>query len=193
MRTELEVKFYPVEKNKVRNDLKGIGATLTKDEVKMRRVVYSHHKNPKIRGTYARIRDEGGVVRVSLKVNAAADGIIADQKELDFTVDSFDAAKEFFDRVGLVTTGYQENFRETWNYLGSEIVIDTWPSLEPYIEIESPTEEELQEIATRLGFVWANKILVSTDELYARKYALTKEQALEKMEILTFEDNQFNT
>ncbi len=86
---------------------------------------------------------------------------------------------------------YQENLRETWKYRNSEIVIDSWPGLEPYAEIESPNESELRQIVQELDLPWHEKCIGSTDDLYARVYGITKDAALKMLEICTFEQNPF--
>src|SRR3989344_5617999 len=49
---------------------------------------------------------------------------------------------------------YQETKREKWTMGNSEITIDTWPWIPTFLEIESPTEEEVKSIAKKLGFDW---------------------------------------
>lgn len=128
---------------------------------------------------------------MSLKINATAAGAITDQQELDFEVSDFNKAKEFFKFIGLVASAYQENLRETWRYKNSEVVIDTWPCLDPYIEIESPTQEELESAALDLELNWEEKYIVSTDELYAQKYNISKKEALIRISHCTFIIHQY--
>lgn len=187
MKQELEAKFLDIQKDDMRNRLRLLGAHLIQPEILMRRVVYDKRTNPQIQGTYVRVRDEGDKVRVSLKVNATSSGKVSDQKELDYIVSSFDSAKELFDSIGLIANAYQENLRETWHYKNSEIVVDTWPGLEPYMEIESPNEVELKNIVGELKLDWNSKEIVSTDELYAQKYKVTKDEALRKIAHCTFD------
>lgn len=187
MNIEIEAKFFIESKELIRSQLKKLGAQCIQPELLMRRVVYDKHDNPQIQGTYIRIRDEGNKIRVSLKINAQSSGAISDQQELDFEVSDFDNAKEFFNAIGLTLSAYQENLRETWKYKNNEVVIDTWPCLDPYIEIESHTEEELKSAARDLGLHWEEKQIVSTDELYAQKFNVTKREALEKISYCTFQ------
>jgi len=186
MKTELEVKFFPIKKNVIRKLLKTLGARLKQPETLIKRIVYDKRTNPQIQATYLRVRDEGENVRVSLKINATKYGKISDQKELDYIVSNFNDAKRLFDSIGLISNAYQENYRETWCFKNSEIVIDTWPSLDSYLEIESPNKEELKEIVKKLDLKWKEKKIVSVDELYAQKYTLTKEQALQAISYCTF-------
>jgi len=48
----------------------------------------------------------------------------------------------------------QESKRETWKSGACEVVLDEWPWLDPYIEIEATTESEVKDVAQRLGLNW---------------------------------------
>lgn len=190
---EIEAKFYPVDKEAFRKNLLQIGAECIQPETRMRRVIYNKEENPALRGTYLRVRDEGNTTRISVKVTAEIGGNISDQKEVDVETADFDKAKLLIDAIGCVATKYQENLRETWRFRNSEIVIDTWPGLKPYTEIESPTEQELREVAALLSLEWAEKCIGSTDDLYAQVYNISKATALEMMKVCTFESNEFDS
>lgn len=191
MKTEYEAKFYPVDKKEITERLENSGATLLQAEVKTIIAVFNKQANPQISAHYIRVRDEGDVIRMSAKIHAAQDGNVSDQKEADTVVQNFDSTIQILECVGLKRSGYQEKKRETWNLNGAEVVIDTWPGLEIYIEIEAESEEKVQQIAELLGFQWDNRIITSVVEIYVQKYNLSGEEVLEIMANLTFENNPF--
>lgn len=191
MKTEFEVKFYPVDKDDVVTKLKANDAELVQPEVKTIIAAYNKQANPQIDGHYVRVRDEGDKIRLSIKIHAAKDGSVSDQKEIDTIVSDFDATVEILERSGLKRSGYQEKKRETWKLGTSEIVIDTWPGLETYIEIEDESEEAVRATADKLGFDWEGKIITSVVEIYMEKYGLTGEKVLELMGNTTFANNPF--
>lgn len=188
---EIEAKFYPVSPETLRGRLRELGAMCEQTETSMRRVIYGKESNPNINGTYLRVRDEGNVVRISLKVTASPGGNISDQREVDIETHDFERAKMLLDAIGCVATKYQENMRETWRLGASEVVIDTWPGLQPYAEIESPSEAELRASTDALNLPWEEKFIGSTDDLYAREYGISKEEALRLLNMCTFEKNPF--
>ena len=49
---------------------------------------------------------------------------------------------------------FQESKRETWTFRDCEIVLDEWPWLKPYIEIEGPDSQTLQHVSLLLGLDW---------------------------------------
>src|SRR5690606_26156180 len=65
---------------------------------------------------------------------------------------------------------YQESRRETWRLGEVEVVIDEWPWIPPYIEIEGETEAEVQSAADQLGFEWSTAMFGGVDIIYNLKY-----------------------
>lgn len=191
METEFEAKFYPVNKDEYRRKLQSIGAVLKIPERKMRRIIADHHANKNLLCDYIRVRDEGNLIRLSAKVHAKPDGKVSDQKEADTEVKDFDETKEILEYAGLSFDKYQESLREEWEYQNATITIDTWPCLETYSEIEAGSEDEVKEIAEKLGLSWEDKLLLTLDELCSKVYGISQEESLEKIKNVTFEDDPF--
>lgn len=191
MEIEFEAKFYPVNKDEYRKKLLSIGAKLTIPERKMRRLIADHHDNIGLKCDYIRVRDEGNLVRLSAKVHAKDGGSVGDQKEADVTVANFDKTKEILEFAGLKFDKYQESLREEWEYDGANITIDTWPCTDTYSEIEASSEEQVKEIAGKLGLDWEGKLLLALDELCSKIYGISQEESLKKIRNVTFENNPF--
>lgn len=192
METEFEAKFYPVDKEKIRKLLKKIGAKLVKPERKMKRAIADNQVYPNLKCDYLRVRDKGdGDIEFSIKICARQDGKVTDQKELCLKVDDFGKMTEAMEFLGYRPNKYQETLRETWNLGDAEIVIDTWPGLKPYIEIEAKSESEVKAIAKKLGFRWEKKLITSVVELFAKAYNLSPDEVLRKLDYITFEKIPF--
>lgn len=191
MEIEYEAKFYPIDKEEIRNKLESIGAKLIVPERIMRRTMFGNESNPNMKCNYIRVRDEGDKITFSAKVHADSDGVIKDQKETVVVVDNFENAVKILEIAGLNLDMYQESLRETWMFEEAEIVIDTWPGLEPYVEIEANSEEKVKNIAKQLGFEWDSKIITAISYVYADVYDLTTEEVLGKIANITFEENPF--
>ena len=189
--TEFEAKFYPVNKEEYRKKLLAIGAKLVTPERKMKRSVVDSVHNKSLKCDYIRVRDEGNSIRISAKIHARPNGKVSDQKELDITVSDYDKSVEIFKLMGFTIDRYQETLRETWSYKNAEIVIDTWPGLSTYSEIEASSEAEVKEIAEELGFNWENKIITGVAYVYSKVYGIPVEEAIEKVSFVTFENNPF--
>lgn len=95
---------------------------------------------------------------------------IEDQKEICLTVDSFEQAEALLAALGCRRKAYQETKRELWTLDGVEIMIDEWPFLDPFVEIEGTSEEAVKSVAEKLGFDYAQAIFGAVDVVYMRKY-----------------------
>lgn len=193
MQTEFEAKFYPLPKNKelFREQLKTLGAVLKVRERKMRRVLFGKELNPSIHADYIRVRDEGDKITLSAKVHATEDGNLSDQKETCLIINSFDDAKSLLEITGLIASNYQENLRESWEFDGAQIEIDTWPGLETYMEIEAETEEKVKKTAELLGCDWEARIITSVKEIYAKKYNISLSEVRKHLAHITFDHCTF--
>ncbi len=194
MKTEYEATFLHIEKDLLRQKLKELGATLVRSEYKQRRVNFD--LQPLGRGfwEWARVRDEGDKITMAYK-SIPAESSIDQQKEIEFAVSDFDAGIEFLKTLGARMTNYSETLRERWELGGVEIDIDTWPHLEPYLEIEGDGEEKVKMVATSLGFAWSDAQFCGAGKIYEMVYGVHPDKlSQEKVVRLTFEDpNPFNT
>ena len=62
--------------------------------------------------------------------------------------------------------GYQENKCQEYDLGGVQVVIDRWPKLKPYVEIEANSVAEVVKTAALLGFTESDLITKSTSDLY---------------------------
>lgn len=189
--TEFESKFFPVNKEGFRKKLKKLGAVLKIPERKMKRIVADRRANPQLKHGYIRVRDEGNLIRLSVKEMAKESGSLSDQKEADIIVSDFDKTVQIIESCGIKFNRFQETLREEWEFKGAQVTIDTWPFLDSFCEVESDSEEKVKEIAEKIGFDWNKKIITATPEIYARVYKLNIEEVLDKVSNITFKKNPF--
>jgi len=174
MYTEFEATFPKINKSAFRVKLKSVGAKLVRKEYLQRRVVFKLPTGHEINGGWARVRDEGNKITMSLKV---VDGNkIENQKEIQVVVDNFESAVDFLVTTGFRKKAYQETKREVWQLDNVEITIDEWPFLEPFVEIEGKSEEEVKNVALLLGFDYSNAVFGAVDVLYSEKYNISTDR-----------------
>ena len=184
MDIEFEATFPDVNKNDVREVLKKVGAELIRAEFIQRRVVFNLPSGHEIKGGWMRVRDEGDITTMSLKV---VDGNkIENQKEVYLEINDFNAAELLLTRIGCERKAYQESKRELWKLDGIDITIDEWPFLEPYVEIEGTSEEDVIKTSQKLGFNYADALFCSVDTLYKRKYGLSEDIINNHTPVITF-------
>ncbi len=171
MNPEIEVKFVDVAIDDVRARLEQAGAVLEYPMRDMRRALIEepHHAAER---SFIRIRDEGDKTTLCFKRRTLPDAetTIDSVHELETTVGDFDTTVQIFAEAGWHYTTYQESRRETWHLGDTEVVIDEWPWIQPYIEIEGSSEAAVQEAAAQLGFDWTDAVFGSVDVIYQRDY-----------------------
>lgn len=175
MQVEIEAKFLDVNADILREKLKSIGAKQVHAEQAMRRVVldYPDSRLEKI-GGWVRVRDEGDKVTFSYK--QLNDRTLHGTKEIETTVGDFQKAVDLLKAIGLEQKAYQETRREKWELGSSEITIDTWPWIPTFVELEASSEEELRELAEKLGLDWSAALHGSVETAYQKYYDFTENE-----------------
>jgi adenylate cyclase class 2 len=172
MSIEYEATFLNIDKNEIRQRLKRVGAELIKPEFLQKRFVFNL---PGKQGTasWLRVRDEADKITMSLK--SIEGNKIEDQKEINLTIDSFDRGVELLEAIGCQRKSYQETKRELWKLDGVEICLDEWPFLEPFVEVEGQSEEEVKAVSQKLGFDYSKALFCAVGLIYSQKYNLPVE------------------
>lgn len=168
MKTEIEVKFCKVDIDDTRARLQKAGANCVQPMRLMRRQVFHLVGPDKNDYAYLRVRDEGDKTTMTYK--QFADQSLHGASEAEVVVSDFAATCEILLQSGLQLKSYQETKRETWQVDGVEIVIDLWPWLEPFIEIEGPSEDAVKQTAAKLGFDWSQAVFGSCTAAYRLSY-----------------------
>ena len=181
MQNEIEAQFLDINKDEIRSKLQSIGATCTKPEILMKRVVFgvSNHE-------FIRVRDEGDKIVMTYK-NVSDDKDILGTKEVNVIVDDYDNAVLLMKGTKLRAKAHQETLREIWNYQDVEICIDTWPWIPTFIEIEGPTEESVWSTAKKLGLKKSSAKFGSVDSTYNHYYGVDCDIVNAKTPVITFE------
>ncbi len=171
---EIEVKFLNINKDELEKKLTDIGAQKAGEYFYRRRVFdYPDYRLNSV-GAWLRLRDEGDKVTMSFKQRlgmTSHDGSSNDggMQEIEVVVSDFDKTAELILALGFIEKFYQENKRTRWVKDGVEFDIDTWPELEPYLEIEAPSWEKVDEAIKLLRLNPGDKKVFSTHQIYKLK------------------------
>lgn len=184
MQTEFEAKFPKIAKDEIREKLKGLGAELVFAERKFIRMTFD---TPELRAknAWVRLRDEGDKITMTFKIvedEKSASGM----KEVEFVISDIKSAKSLLEQLGLKHKGYEENLREEWKLGEVLFEIDTWPLIDPYLEIEAPSEEIVKNYFEILQLDYSKAYFGSADILYRDMYGI---EILGRKQ-LTFEDKE---
>lgn len=161
MSIEKEAKILNINTGKVRHTLRRLGATHI-GSYNFRRYVFD--TIPAKKSSWLRLRTNGEIATLAFKkiVDKSIDGT----HEWEVEVSDFDTTLAILQGAGLLSKGYQENKREEYEIEGAYISIDTWPLLNPYIEIEAKSSTHVVELAGRMGFSGHDLVSLNTIELY---------------------------
>ena len=174
MEIEYEAVFTNIELESFRAVLNSAGAELARAEYMQTRSSFNLPESVLTQKGWARVRDEGDKITMSVK-SIEGEGIES-QKESCVTVDSFKQAESLLTQLGCDKKAYQETKRELWMLDGVEVTIDTWPFLEPFVEVEGSSEAVVKAVAEKLGFEWATAKFCAVDTLYSEKYDISTDQ-----------------
>ena len=180
MKKEIEATFLSVDKDSMRAKLKKAGFDLETPEYMMRRKTFDFFSVPR-RKKWGRVRQESD--KVTMTVKEIRGSGINDTYEIELVVNDFDAATAFFEACDIHAKAFQENMREVWTRDGVEVTIDTWPGLNPFVEIEGIDEKTVREVSNELGFDFGKAVFGSIDLVYEKETGIPAETIIRLPEI----------
>lgn len=163
MPIEHEAKILGADHQVLESDILGLGGTKVAERL-MRRYVYDIEPGDTTR--WVRLRDTGTEVTLATKW-IEHDGIDGTH-ETEVSVSGFEATNTLLNTLGFIAKAYQENRRVSYRLEGTEIELDTWPMIPPYMEIEAKSQGEVVRVAEMLGFDEADLTGENTTKIYAR-------------------------
>lgn len=187
MKTEIEAKFLNVDFDEIRAKLTDLGATLEHPMRLMRRAIIDLPNPSPQSFAFLRVRDEGDKVTMTYK-QFDDENLATGTQEIEVTVDEFEATLKLLEKSGLKYKSLQETKRETWRLGDVEVVLDLWPWLNPYIEIEGYSEQHVKAVAGQLGFEWQNAVFGAVPQAYEKQYPNGKPRELINIPRVAFDE-----
>lgn len=186
MHTEYEITFPNISHELVREKIQNLSWVCTKLSTLMRRVVFSHPTD--IHG-YLRVRDEWWKITTTYKYISDDVSHIESVKEIECIVSDFDAIRDIYLAMWLRQKAYQESRREIWK-IGDEVefMLDEWPWIHPFIEIEGVDESTVRKYVELLGFDYTEWLFGTVDQIYLRELGIPCRILNEETPIITFEN-----
>jgi len=181
MKKEIEATYLSVNKEDVRKKLGATGFVLQTPEYMMRRKTFDFPNPKEGQKKWGRVRQEAN--KVTMTVKEIRGSGINDTYEVEIVVNDFDTASDFFEACGIPAKAFQENLREVWIRNDVEITIDTWPSLNPFVEVEAETEEVVRKVSEELGFNFDEAVFGSIDIVYEKEIGIPAETIIKLPEI----------
>jgi adenylate cyclase class 2 len=168
MKTEFEAKVIKIDKDEIRTKLKDLGASLVFKERLFSRYTFS---NPDLdsKKSWLRLRDEGDKVTLALKCVSDKNSI-SGMSEVSVSVDNIENTLSLVKQLGYKQNSFQQNYREEWRLGDVVFDIDTWPMVDPFLEIEGPNQDSVKGYFQKLGFDFNNAVFGSSDIIYKDFY-----------------------
>lgn len=182
MKTEIEAKWTDVDHNRFREVIKNAGAKLITPMRQMVRQTFDDKDGTLSKiGGWVRLRDEGDKITLCYKQlnSRELDGT----KEICLEVDDYKTTLDFLKAIGLKQKSIQETRRETWELDGAEIVLDEWPWVPTFIEIEADDEDHMKKIVNKLGLNMDDALYGSVEPVYQQHYNATEDEICSWSEI----------
>lgn len=185
MKNEIEATFLSIDKDATQTKLKNAGFQLKIPEYMMRRKTFDFSKVDPGKNKWGRVRQEYNKVTMTIKEVRGLG--INDTYEVELIVNNFNTATEFFEACNIFPKSFQENMREVWVRDSIEATIDTWPGLNPFIEIEGANEELVKKASNDLDFNFEKAVFGSIDLVYEKEIGISAKKIIALPEI-TFEN-----
>lgn len=170
MQTEIEVKFLNVNHEEIRGKLTSLDGKCIQPMRMMRRVVidFPDRRMQAKQDGWIRIRDEGD--KVTLTYKQTTEHEFGGAKEIEVVVSDYQKTIGIFQAAGMIIHTDQETKRETWRVDSVDVVLDEWPWLDPYIEVEGTSKKAVKDVSNKLGFDWKDAVFGSVTTAYRAQY-----------------------
>lgn len=167
---EIEIKILGINPQEISQKLIDFGAH--KEFSGLIKVKY-FDKDSEIRdrGDLLRVREfEGSHTEVTYKTNKRKEDGFKIYDEYELASPEFEEACLFFESLGYSQSCYYEKRRTVFSLPEAEIVIDEYPQLKPFMEIEAPDPKTIEDLITKLGLEDFEKSSHTINELLKEKY-----------------------
>jgi predicted adenylyl cyclase CyaB len=173
MSKEIELRFFSFDRKILNEKIKELGGV--KKGMYHFKVVNFFPPAPY---NTLRVRDEGHRITFTIKEKQKQ---IGDTRSYDIenevNISNYAEMRIMLNKIGFKENYSLEKIREIYDIGESELVFDHYPGLPSFIEIESTSEEELFDLAKKLGLILGEKQMDAGD-LYLEIYGITKDRPI---------------
>ena len=168
---EIEVKILGIDVNHVRAKLADLGAEKTFDGLLKVRYFDTPDGEIRKKGDLLRVREyEGEKVEITHKTNKRVENGLKIYDEQNVQAEDFEEATEMFKELGFEVTTYYEKKRAVFKLEGAEIVIDEYPKIPPFVEIEAENEDLIEKLIEKLELTENERSSQTINGLLKEKY-----------------------
>lgn len=164
---ELEIKLYVASLEPVVRELESLGARLTHSRKLETNLRFDTPERDLSRSYQALRLRHYEVDKVTYKgPSEYVEGVRA-RREIEFSVDNFDAVRALLESLGYQVFFIYEKYRAAYQVNGVEVSVDELP-YGNFIEIEGKDAGAIRDVAERLGLDWEARIPDSYTALFEK-------------------------
>jgi adenylate cyclase class 2 len=173
MQQEIEATFLDCDHEAMRRKLQQLGAVIEQPKYLMKRAIYDYADlRLDKQAAWIRVREEADKTTMGFKQRQSE--TIEGMREIEFTISDYDKACDFLEAIGLTPKAVQESKRETWRLGECQIMLDEWPWIPTYVEVEAPSEATVRDVSAQLGLDYSQAVFDSTDAIYQHYFDVTR-------------------
>lgn len=180
---EFEAKFTGFTLTSARDLLAKHGYSCTSPERMMTRKAFHIKGNT---NKWARIRDEGDKITLTIKEIVESNNI-SGVNEAEVEIHSFEEGSKVLEMCNFFEASFQETKREAWHKGEIEVVIDTWPGISPFIEVEGSSAQSVENACIELGLDMDEALYGGVDVIYTKELG-TPADFINNLPIITFDN-----
>jgi len=168
---EIEIKILGINPDEISQKLADLGAEQTFKGLLKVRYFDTPEGEVRKREELLRVREfEGHEVEVCYKTNKRIEDGYKVYDEQHLKAENFDETTKMFEELGFEVTTYYEKKRTVFKLEGAEIVIDEYPKIPPFIEIEAENTQKIEELIEKLGLQNNERTSHTINGLLKEKY-----------------------
>jgi adenylate cyclase class 2 len=165
--TEMEVKFYLQDPNRLEKRLLDLGAELVSERVFETNLRFDTPSNSLAsQHCVLRLRQDQ-IARLTFKGPARLDEQVTIRQEIEVEVSDLATARRILEALGYGVVVMYEKYRKTYRLGSIELVLDELP-YGNFAELEGDTPEQIIALAAQLGLDWSRRIPESYLSLFER-------------------------
>lgn len=165
---EIEVKILEIDVDEIRDKLKKLGAKKTFDG-EMHTIVFdTPDEKLKKKGLFLRLRQEGNNVHFCFKGKKYPTKKFKVREEIELTVSSIKNMTSILEKLGFVKKFEYAKHREQYKWGKISFDIDTYRNIPTFLEIEAPTEKEVEKAVEALRYTIKDTTNASASELFEK-------------------------
>jgi adenylate cyclase, class 2 len=162
---EIEVKVLNIDVKKLVLKLDSLGAKRVGEYFYKRIILDFPDNSLDKKDSWIRLRTDGKITTLTYKRKHGSK--IEDMEEHEVEVSDFKKTMDLLNEIGLEQKRFQENRRIKYLLGNTQVTIELWPKLKPYMEIESKTKKELLETLKKLKIDINDTTTKTPKETYA--------------------------